>query len=1285
MSQQVNEDLVGTCLSERYRLDSVIGQGSMGEVYLANDTLLGRNVAIKVLANYFPGRENRSRLYQEAQSAAQLNHPNIVTIFDVGEYDDLPFIVMELVEGTTLHDNQPDDLDKILSIFVEICAALQHAHTKGIIHRDVKPENVLIDKDGQARLMDFGIARSTASRLTQQGLFLGTVHYIAPEQALGEEMDHRADLYSFGVMLYEFVSGRLPFDAEDPLVVITQHLHAPLVPPSAWVDDIPPDLDTLIQRLMAREPDDRPGSAAEVFEILNNIKTNIEGPTSGTAHINELSALDRVASGRIVGRSDELAKARSFWQKAIEGQGQLLLVSGEPGVGKTRLVQELITQTKVTHGLALVGASYAEWGPPYDPFRQVILQALRDPIIKHVDLPEKVKQDLIRIAPELRLENPGFSEIPQEGSNSEPGNLINSLIFFFKQLSKIVPTLLVLEDVHWADSSSLALLRQLARNMRQSKLFIVATYREVELHEAQYLHEVLLDFNREKLDTRLKLSRLDRNGTQDLLAFLFTDEITPDFLDGIYHETEGNPFFIEEVCKALVESGKVYYREGRWHRPGIDELGIPQSIQVAIQSRLKVLPDECQNVLTQAAVIGRDFDFDTLHEAVELEENVLVDSLEDALSAKLLSETGNDQGGEYAFVHALIPGTLVASLRSLRRSKLHLRAAKAIESVHPQSYEALAYQFVEAGQMDKGVAYLIKAGDRARDLYAYEDAIRNYVQASEHLKDEGEPQDVARILMKLGLVFHSTFQYEKSRQAYQEGFDYWQQAEKRQKIEQLQPAPHALRSFIGEPKSLDPGLNDDGWSDHILVNIFSGLVELDSNFDIVPDIAYRWEVLEDGRRYLFYLRDNVTWSDGVSVTAYDFEFAWKRALDPKIGSVKANTLFPIKKAREFHQGREEDPDQIGIHASDRLLLEVELERPDSSFLYILSESVSFPVPRHIVQKCGADWTELEFLVTNGPFQISEWRRGEFIELVKNPSYHKETGGNLSEITMYFFEQSIDDLLSLYQDDQLDFIWLGYASDFPRARFQFAEDYRSSPFLMTFYFSFDTRRPPFNDRRVRQAIAHGLDREYLVNEAYEGRFYPATGGLLPSGMMGNVDGIALPYNPQKAKQLLAEAGYPGGKGFPEIEWLIGRTLTSEKIQKIIDSQLTENLALRIKWKKLSGWEFDQQLADNKPHIYGQGTFAAYPDPEEFLRPSFITRLSGWRDQEYDQLIIQARETMDPQKREQLYRRADQMLIDQLPILPFGYSRFNALIKPWVTRFPFSPTRGWFWKEVIIEDH
>jgi tetratricopeptide (TPR) repeat protein len=771
-------ELIGALLNGRYRLDAELGRGGMGRVYRAHDTLLDRQVAVKVLSAPELGTEGRARLLREAQAAAGLNHPNIVSVHDAGEAqipdraDPLPFVVMELVAGQSLHDRRPESLEDILSVARQVCAALEHAHARGIIHRDLKPENVLLAPDppegtsATAKLSDFGLARSIASRLTVEGTVEGTVFYLAPELALGQAYDGRADLYALGVMLYELTTGRLPFLAEDPLAVISQHLHAPAVPPRARDEGIPPALDALIVRLLSKDPQDRPASAAEVLRTLD--APDILDREATPAR--ELSVLERIERGRLVARERELSEARALWRQASAGEGGMLLVSGEPGIGKTRLVRELCTEVHIAGDRVLVGECYAEGGAPYAPFAQILRRAFRNGAGHEfaAALPDFVLADLLALAPSLRLRFPQVPPNPSLDPKSEQQRLFENVVAFCQALCDRAPLLLVLEDAHWADSGSLALLRHLARRTRRQPLLLVATYREVELDQTRPFQEVLLDLSRERLATRLRLARLDREGTRDMLAVLFAQEISSEFLAGIYTETEGNPFFVEEVCKALVETGQVYFVDGTWDRPGMEELQIPQSVRVAIQSRVGKMPPACQEMLRLAAVLGREFEFETLLEASQGGEEALIDALECATRVQLVEEVSAGRDVTFAFTHALIPVTLSEGVSTLRRRRLHRRAAAAIERLHPDHFEALAYHYAEAGDEERALAYHMRAGERASATYANAEA-EVYFRAALELSHEETEQ--AHLLSELGIVQDRQGRHQEAIATWQTGIE----------------------------------------------------------------------------------------------------------------------------------------------------------------------------------------------------------------------------------------------------------------------------------------------------------------------------------------------------------------------------------------------------------------------------------------------------------------------------------------------------------------------------------
>ncbi len=763
--------MIPELLHDRYRIDSELGRGGMGVVYRAHDVVLDRNVAVKLLTESGLGTEGRERMLREAQAIAKLNHPNIVQVHDAGQLDGTPYIVMELVEGHSLHDRPPQGFEAIAAVARQICAALEHAHSHSIIHRDLKPENVLIGPDGTAKLMDFGLARTVASRLTVEGQITGTVFYLAPEIALGHDIDGRADLYSLGVMLYELVTGSLPFGRGDPLAVISQHLHASVVPPKAKIPEVPPLLDALIVQLMSKAPKDRPAGAGATLQMLE--RPDLLDAAAKAER--ELLVLDRIVRGSFVGREQELAEARALWNKAEAGEGQALLISGEPGVGKTRLIHELATHAEIRGGKTLIGASYAEGGAPYAPFAQIVRSALRSGSENGFVVPELVLADLLTLVPELKPYYPSVPANPALDPQAEQRRLFENVVTFFAALSESHPLLIVLDDAHWADSGSLALLRHLARRLRTKRVLLLATYRELEIDEARPLREILLDLNRERLARRLKLGRLTRDQTGALLEAIFEEAITPEFLEGIFRETEGNPFFIEELCKELVESGRLYHQDGRWHRPSMDELELPQSLREVIQARVSKLTAEHREALTLAAVLGRVFDFDTLVRASGQNEEQLIEALEIAERVQLIEEVSDKRGATFSFAHALIPAALAEAVPTLRRRKLHRQVAQTIESLRPESFEDLAHHYEAAGDDEHALAAYARAGKRASAAFANQEAER-YFRAGLELNPG--PQVVAELLADLGVVlarlsnFTEAFQsWERSAQLYSEAGD----------------------------------------------------------------------------------------------------------------------------------------------------------------------------------------------------------------------------------------------------------------------------------------------------------------------------------------------------------------------------------------------------------------------------------------------------------------------------------------------------------------------------------
>ncbi|RME42553.1 MAG: hypothetical protein D6791_17465 [Chloroflexi bacterium] len=695
---------------------------------------------------------------------------------------------------------------------------------------------------------------------------------------------------------------------------------------------------------------------------------------------------------------------------------------------------------------------------------------------------------------------------------------------------------------------------------------------------------------------------------------------------------------------------------------------------------------------------GEDFTAQVVARVQELQERRLLRTLSRELEKRhsLVHEQGEVQVdrhllSRYRFAHALFQRYLYNDLSAGERRLLHGEIAEVLEELYAGRTEditvQLARHYTEAGEADKAVEYLLLAGDRARSLYAHQEAIDAYQRALGFLKELGECERAARTLMKLGLTYHTAFDFDRAREAYEEGFALRQRGG-RGRPAILAAAPHALRIAGSEPLTLDPTLAVDGSSIIIVDQLFSGLIALGPEMEAVPDVAASWEVADEGRRYVFHLRDEVMWSDGRPLTAGDFEFAWKRVLDPATGSPSASLLYDVKGARAFHQGQTPDPDCVGVRSLDDTTLMVELEGPTGYFLYLLTCAYTYPVPRHVVETHGDRWTDAQHLVTNGPFRLLTWERGASLSLTRNPSYHGQCEGNVQQVEILVGQEGAN-LLALYGKDDLDILPLAGMTNLApdevdAARQRHAADYISLPELNTAGIGFDVSRPPFNDRRVRRAFALAVDRRWWADEVHRGQFFPGTGGFVPPGMPGHSPDIGLPYDPEQARRLMAEAGYPDGDAFPCVTLVLPdaarATAAFEQLQQHWQAALSVEIACET-----MEWGAFELVKERLPHLFFQGWAADYPDPDNFLRVGLLYHQAEWRNEKYSRLVEQARRLTDQAARMKLYRQADRILVEEAVFLPLAYVRSHLLLKPWVKKYPLLPMKSWFWKDVVIEPH
>jgi len=729
-----------------------------------------------------------ARVRREAQAMGRLgSHPHIVTVFDIGDEDRQPYIIQEFMEGGSVQDivdQAPDQrlpIDQSLQIACEVCQALQHAHDRGIIHRDVKPGNIWLTADGHARLGDFGLAMAIdLSRLTQAGMMVGTVAYMPPEQALGGKVDTRSDLYGVGATLYEMVCGRPPFSGHDPVAIISQHLNTPPVAPSFHNPSLPPALNALILKLLAKNPQDRPSSADEVLAALQSLREQVEqGEVVVAAEAPAVPSIGRVAWGTFVGRAREMEQLKERLADAFSGLGSVAMVVGEAGIGKTRLLQEFATYARLRGAQVLWGAAYeGEARLPYGPFAE----ALRDYVSRTSveTLRQAVTEGssvLAPLAPELKTKLPDLPEPPPVAAEAEAYRLFQEVTEFLKNASTSAPLLLVLEDLQWADKGSCSLLQHLARRLAGSRMLVALSCREAELEPSHPLREALPHLRRESGFWELPLKGLRESEVRELVTVLVEQEVPRALVLALHQETEGNPFFVQETLKHLIETEVLYQEEGRWtSKAPISDIGLPESVREVMERRLAGLSEECRRLLQVGAVLGRRFSLSLAQRVADLDEEVVLRAVEEALAVQVVREQRQERRTYYQFTSTLLRENLHGRLSAPRRERLHLRAAHALEEAYPDRLEdyaaELAYHYREAGEgasAETAYRWTVKAAQQALAAYAPAEAVPLYCSALElaHAVGLSHGQKAA-LLSELAEAQQRAGDFEARNQSYEE-------------------------------------------------------------------------------------------------------------------------------------------------------------------------------------------------------------------------------------------------------------------------------------------------------------------------------------------------------------------------------------------------------------------------------------------------------------------------------------------------------------------------------------
>ena len=753
-----------------YRLQESIGRGGMAAVYRAREVETGAAVALKVMPlEWMSDPRDAQRFEREAEAASRLHHPQIVGMLGSGRDGGYLYLAMELVEGETLKQRLERDgrlpQAMALGLGAQLLGALAAAHQHGVVHGDIKPANIVVTRAGDLKLLDFGVARlQGAATLSGPGEVTGTPEYMAPEQILGDAVGPEADLYAAGVLLYEVLTGVPPFAAESAATLIYHQLNEEPQAPSARNPHLPRDLDRFILSLLDKLPENRGTSAERALADLERIRrrsqlTRLPGDPEEVTAAQEMRGSK--FQPRFVGRGPELEIFDGYRQALGDGGGRVVLLGGEAGVGKTRLLERLDSQARASGartvwGTCFYGQALGGLMPILDAVGHLFSQTecpLSD------DERSSLRQLLMQQAPELATlassdsttvkVRAGFAAAfgTEDSPDAARQQLFDTLFDLLAAAGRLRPLVVLLEDIHWADAGTLELLQYLARRAPEAGLLVVATYRPEELadHSGDNgLARMLAQLNIDGRLTEVSLPRLSRDEVLQMARSLYLETDLGDAFGAYLHEqSQGNPFIALEVLKLLRDRQVLYSDAGVWTvRTDFAESVIPDRVSSLILQRLDQLDTPHRELLELAAVIGPSFtsaDLEAVLGTPRLELLKMLYHLE--RDCRLITSAR----GTYEFDHGKIREVLYTELSWELRREYHRIAAAVLaqrgDDAGCLDASAMGRHLFFGEEWDRAIPPLRQAADQAYQLFTWRSAAELYDQVAEAARQCGSETD----------------------------------------------------------------------------------------------------------------------------------------------------------------------------------------------------------------------------------------------------------------------------------------------------------------------------------------------------------------------------------------------------------------------------------------------------------------------------------------------------------------------------------------------------------------
>jgi len=748
-----------TLLANRYKVLKKLGEGGMGKIWQVYDTVEKRELALKQVYKKdtltpetaeasqkkritlstiaTESAEADLRFKQEFRTMVKLRHPNTVNVYDYGVLENGDdYITMEIVSGGELSDiikERQLTLKEIYKFLIQICQVLNFIHSRLLVHRDIKPENIRITPDGNVKMMDFGLMDQMG--LPSNGQITGTIAYLPPEVAQGGIIDVRSDLYSLGCLAYELVAGHPPFTAPKIIEVIKKHLSETPEPLKEARPDCPKELEEIILKLLAKNQNDRYQSTSELLNDLvplSGEKFTIETLEQRKSYLN---------CSELIGRDKEIQKLKDAFSLATQGKGQGIFIAAPAGVGKSRLIQEFKLKVQLAEIPYLEGQCFEQGMTLYQPLADAFKLLL--PLVKK-EVIDKYGSVLVKIIPQLL--KGGYEHAPQLDEYAEKVRLFENVTGWLKEVSKVTPIVICIEDLHWSDYPTLELLNVCIRELKDYPVMFLCAFRDDEVEPTS----IIFQTEEEGLAHIMRLSTLSEENVSFLIkGMLGRIELTEEFTEHIFTATAGNAFFVSEAMRALIEEEQLKLERGCWILPAdVSTLELPTSIEGTIIRRLNLLNPEALKLARIASVVGRRFDLTFLKSLIKLDDEKLFEILDELIERQFM----RIEEKQYLFTHDRVRETLYGQLSKREKQKFHEQSGCILEERHAENLQAitieLAYHFSRGLDQQKAIKYLLLAGDTLYQKKALTEATGYLAQADKILEFIDYPNK-EMVLLKL--------------------------------------------------------------------------------------------------------------------------------------------------------------------------------------------------------------------------------------------------------------------------------------------------------------------------------------------------------------------------------------------------------------------------------------------------------------------------------------------------------------------------------------------------------